>query len=70
MQYLILGMPVVGIDVARHVETVRREIDGVPGHPLQPAGHALLPDGGTLNGDLRHPQFHRAETLSDVFGDR
>ena len=31
MQYLILGMPVVGIDVARHIHSVKREIEGVPG---------------------------------------
>ena len=31
MQYLILGSPFPGVDVARQVESVRREIEGVPG---------------------------------------
>jgi len=31
MQYLILGMPHKGTDVTKHVESVRAEIEGVPG---------------------------------------
>ena len=56
MQYLILGMPVVGIDVARHVETVRREIDGVPGIRYN---RLVTPSCRTedIERDLRHPQF-------------
>ena len=56
MQYLILGMPVVGIDVARHVESVRREIDGVPGIRYN---RLVTPSCRTedIERDLQHPQF-------------
>ena len=68
MQYLILGMPVVGIDVARHVESVRREIDGVPGirYNRLVTPSCRIED---IERDLRHPQFIGAETVPHLFGD-
>lgn len=56
MQYLILGMPVIGTNVARHVESVRREIEGVPGirHNRLVTPACKIED---IERDLRHAQF-------------
>ena len=56
MQYLILGTPHPGIDVARHVESVRQEIEGVPGirHHRVVTPACKIED---IERDLRNPQF-------------
>ena len=56
MQYLILGHPFPGTDVAKHVELNRSEIDGVPGvrHNRLVTPSCKLED---IERDLKHPQF-------------
>lgn len=56
MQYLTLGNPVPGTNVLRHVDSVRNEIDGVPGvrHNRLVTPDCRLED---IERDLRHPQF-------------
>ena len=56
MQYLILGTPHNGLDVAKHVESVRQAIDGVPGirHNRLVTPACQLED---IQRDLQHPQF-------------
>jgi len=56
MQYLILGTPYPGIDVAQHVESVRQEIEGLPGlrHNRLVTPSCMLED---IERDLKNPQF-------------
>jgi len=56
MQYLILGHPFPGTDVAKHVELNRSEIDGVAGvrHNRLVTPSCKLAD---IERDLKHPQF-------------
>ena len=55
MQYLILGTPHAGTDVAKHFDSVKREIEGVPGirHNRLVTPVCKLED---IQRDLRHPQ--------------
>ena len=56
VQYLILGTPRVGVDVTRHIELVKQEIEGVPGirHNRLVTPDCRLED---IQRDLEHPQF-------------
>ena len=56
MQYLILGTPIPGIDVAKHVESVRSQIEGVPGirHNRVVTPACKLDD---IQRDMQHQQF-------------
>ena len=56
MQYLILGTPYGGIDVAKHVESVRQEIAGIPGirHNRLVTPSCQLED---IERDMQNPQF-------------
>jgi glutamate-1-semialdehyde 2,1-aminomutase len=56
MQYLILGTPHPGIIVTKHVESVRNEIEGVPGirHNRVVTPSCKLED---IERDLKNPQF-------------
>jgi len=56
MQYLILGTPFPGLIVAKHVESVRKEIEGVPGirHNRVVTPSCRLAD---IERDLKNPQF-------------
>ncbi len=56
MQYLILGSPFPGIIVPKHVESVRNEIEGVPGirHNRVVTPSCKLAD---IERDLKNPQF-------------
>ena len=56
MQYLILGMPCPGINVSKHIESVRSEIKGVPGirYNRLVTPSCKLED---IERDLKNPQF-------------
>ena len=56
MQYLILGSPFPGTDVARHIESVRAEIAGVPGirYNRLVTPSCKIED---IERDLKNPQF-------------
>ncbi|MCH2373726.1 MAG: amidohydrolase [Planctomycetes bacterium] len=56
MQYLILGTPALGTDVAMHTEAVRSEIEGVPGirHNRLVTPECKIED---IERDLKNPQF-------------
>ncbi|MEO1999412.1 MAG: amidohydrolase family protein [Planctomycetaceae bacterium] len=56
MQYLILGTPYAGTDVASHVQSVRQEIEDVPGirHNRLVTPSCKVED---IERDLKNPQF-------------
>lgn len=56
MQYLILGTPHRGINVAKHVESVRQNLEGVPGvrHNRVVTPSCNIAD---IERDLKNPQF-------------
>ncbi len=56
MQYLVLGTPLPGIDVAKHTQTVKQEIEGVPGvrHHRLVTPSCRIED---IENDLQNPQF-------------
>ena len=57
IQYLILGTPHPGIDVTKHIESVRQNIEGVPGirHNRLLTPSCKLED---IERDLKNPQFN------------
>lgn len=69
MQYLILGTPCAGTDVAKHVQSVRQEIEGVPGvrHNRLVTPSCKVED---IERDLENPQFIGLKPYRIATGDR